>query len=67
MATLPELCLSMGASLDVVRGLIRKTRSLREMGRKFGPTRVFDEREQEAIRAAFKSRANGKTKKLATV
>ncbi len=60
MNTLPRLCELWGEPLDLARTVIRKTPALKSLGRRLGPTRVYDSNEAETIRAALVARRQAK-------
>lgn len=56
MHTLPELASAWGASLDILRAMLRREPTLRALGKKVGPTRCFSADEANTIRRAFEAR-----------
>ncbi len=57
MKTLPEMTREWGASLDVVRKLIRRTPALQQLGQTYGAVRLYCEDEGLKIRTALEARA----------
>ena len=51
--TLPQLSNQWCVGLDGLRQMVRESARLKSLGTKFGPTRVFNLREQAEIRAAL--------------